>query len=108
MCLSGKMSAVVVTQSGAPSSGNQMPEMNEIGRNVSWASGIACSLVRTSEPAARPSAARQAAPSAAVTIAAGQRREVDVDAERRDGDDEQQRAPSRARSASRRRSHEPR
>ena len=45
--------------------------MNEIGRNVSWASGIACSLVRTSEPAARPSAARQAAPSAAVTIAAG-------------------------------------
>ena len=71
MCLSGKMSAVVVTQPGAPSRGNQMPEMNEIGRNVSWASGIACSLVRTSEPAARPSAARQAAPRAAVTIAAG-------------------------------------
>ena len=65
------MSAVVVTQVGASSSGNQTPEMNEIGRNVSWASGIACSLVRTSEPAARPRAARQAAPSAAVITAAG-------------------------------------
>ena len=48
-----------------------MPEMNEIGRNVSWASGIACSAVFTSEPTARPSAARQAAPSSGVTIAAG-------------------------------------
>jgi hypothetical protein len=71
MCLSGKTSAVVVTQAGAPSSGNQMPEMNEIGRNVSWANGIACSLDRASEPAARPSDARQAAPSAAVRMAAG-------------------------------------
>ena len=41
MCESGKKCATFTSQSGAPSSGNQMPLMNEIGRNVSCATGIA-------------------------------------------------------------------
>ena len=34
MCESGKKCETLTSQSGAPSSGNQMPEMNEIGRKV--------------------------------------------------------------------------
>ena len=71
MCESGKKCETFTSQSGAPSSGNQMPLMNEIGRNVSCATGIAWSALLTTLATATPSEARQAAPSSSVTIAAG-------------------------------------
>jgi hypothetical protein len=48
-----------------------MPEMNESGRNVIWATGIACSALRTRLATARPRAASAAEPSSSVTAAAG-------------------------------------
>ena len=60
-----------MSQSGAPSSGNQMPEMKDSGRNVSCATGTAWSAVRTRLATASPSAASDAAPRASVTMAAG-------------------------------------
>ena len=71
MCESGKKCETFTSQSGAPSSGNQMPEMNETGRNVSCATGIAWSASLTSEATATPSDARHAEPSTSVSAAAG-------------------------------------
>src|SRR3954451_3524063 len=75
MCESGKKCDTETSQPGAPSSGNQMPEMNETGRKVSWATGVAWSADLTRLATATPSADRHSAPSASVTIASGSREE---------------------------------
>ncbi len=71
MCESGKKCEIETSQPGAPSSGNQMPEMNETGRKVSCATGCAWSAVFTKLATATPSEARQSAPSTSVASAIG-------------------------------------
>ncbi len=61
--------AIVTSQLGASSSGYQMPEMNDSGRNVSWTTGWAWSADLTRLATATPSADRHAAPSSSVTTA---------------------------------------
>ena len=67
-----------------------MPEMNDSGRNVSWTTGCAWSADFTRLATATPSAARQPAPSSERDHGGRQRVQVDVHAEGRNGDREQQ------------------
>ena len=67
-----------------------MPEMNEIGRNVSCAIGIAWSADFASVATARPSGRQAGRAEHERDERRGQRVEVDVHAERRDRDGEQQ------------------
>ena len=60
-----------MSHDGASVIGNHTPEMNEIGRNVSCASGCAWSEVFATVPSASPSEPRHAAPSTSVSTACG-------------------------------------